>query len=199
VLYLRGSLHVMPFFSEPSLRLASPLPPDSIELLLDTKGEPILPGAPDDLLVQGTLVSIEKVEFPTGMVVTKRPLYSPRTNPWVYFHLAGQPRGRPYVAVLRPGIKTREEFLAVMEQLFCAEDPAIWTARFPLEIKTALREKRLVRGMDAQAVELAWGRPETIKQEYVESVKVETWTWPLGKRQAVLRDGKLVEAKPALE
>ena len=35
-LLLRASLHVLPFFSDPTRRLLTPLPPDSVELVLDT-------------------------------------------------------------------------------------------------------------------------------------------------------------------
>lgn len=198
-MHLRASLHVLPFFSDTTRRLVSPLPPDSIELLVDPSGEPILPGQPEGLLPLGQKVRVEKVEFPTSLVVTRRPLYSPRTVPWIYLSVAGEPRGRPYVAVLRQGIKTRDEFLAAVDQILSPQDPSPELERYPAEVRAAIREKRLVRGMDAQAVTLAWGRPERIRQEWVEGVKSETWTWPLGKRHATLRDGRLSKAEPALE
>ena len=198
-LHLRASVHVMPFFSDGTRRLISPLPPDSIELLLDPSGVPILPGEPEGLLPLGSKVRVEKVEFPTSLVVTRRPLYSPRTVPWLYLSVVGEPRGRPYIAVLRQGIKTREEFLGAVDQILSAQDPSPVLDRYPPEIRAAIRAKRLEPGMDAQALALAWGRPEQIRQEWVEGVKSETWTWPLGKRQATLRDGRLTRASPSLE
>lgn len=199
VYHLRASMTVTPFFSDGTRRLASRLPADSIHLLDDTKGQPLLPGPQEAILPLGTRVKIDKVEFPTGLVVTRRPLYSPREVPWVYFSVVGEPRGRPYVAVLRPGIKTREEFVAAMDQLFTKDDPAVWLAKSPSTIQEAIREKRLVAGMDSAAVELAWGRPEKIVQAWEQGVRVETWTWPLGKRSVTFRDDRLAESTPPLE
>ncbi len=198
VFHLRASMTVTPFFSDGTRRLVSQLPADSIHVLDDTEGKPILPGEQEAILPLGTRVRVDKVEFPTGLVVTKRPLYSPRDVPWVYLSVVGEPRGRPYVAVLRPGIKTREEFVAAMDQLVTKDDPSVWLAKYSPELKQAILEKRLVAGMDSAAVELAWGKPEKISQQYEQGVRVETWTWPLGKRSVKLRDDRLVEATPPL-
>ncbi|MGI5864379.1 MAG: hypothetical protein ACOX6T_20330 [Myxococcales bacterium] len=198
VLHLRASNHVMPFFTDSTRRLISPLPPDSIELLVDPSGQPILPGEPEGLLTLGSKVRVEKVEFPTSLVVTRRPLYSPRTVPWIYLSVVGQPHSRPFVAVLRQGIKTREEFVSAVDQILCEKDPTPNLEAYPPELRAAIRDKRLEPGMDAHAVTLAWGRPESIRQEWVEGVKSEVWTWPLGKRTAAFRDGKLVSAEPSL-
>lgn len=195
--FLRASLHVLPFFSDTTRRLVSALPPDSIELLLDGSGAAILPGAPEGMLELGTRVRVERVEFPTSLVVTRRPLYSPRTQPWVYLSVVGGRPGRPFVAVLRQGIKTREEFLAAVDQLFSAEDPAAGLERYPPEIRAAVRAKRLAAGMDQAAVTLAWGRPEKIRQEWVAGARTETWIWPLGKRSSVFKDGTLTSFEPA--
>lgn len=197
--YLRASVHVLPFFGDSTRRLVTQLPPDSVELLDDTSGQPILPGPPEGLLEIGTRVRILKVEFPTSLAMLRRPLYSPRPNPWISFAVAGEPPGRPYVAVLRPQIKTREEFLAVFGQVFGDANPEEDLARFPTDVRAALRQKRLVRGMEAEAAKLAWGPPERIHQSYADGVKVETWTWPLGKRSASFRNGRLSEAVPAPE
>ena len=198
ILFLKPATYVLPFFSVPESRLVSPLPPDSIHLLDDTKGEPILPGEPEAILKAGTRVRVEKLEFPTGFVVTKRPLYSPRTSPWLYLNVEGRPKGKATIVVLRPGIRSREEFVAAMDQLFHEEDPSAELSRIPPEFRAAIDEKRLVAGMDGESVLLAWGRPEKIHQEFVDGVKVESWTWPLGKRSTTLRDGKLADAVPPL-
>ncbi len=197
--FLRASAHVLPFFGDATRRLATLLPPDSVELIDDPSGQPILPGPTEGLLEIGTRVRIQKVEFPTSLAMARRPLYSPRPNPWVYFAVVGEPAGRPYVAVLRPQIKTREEFLAVFEQVFTEVNPEVDLARFAPDVRAALRQKRLVRGMETDAAKLAWGPPERIQQAYADGVKVETWTWPLGKRTAKFRDGKLIESVPAAE
>jgi hypothetical protein len=199
IYYLRASLNVMPFFVDGSKHLVSPWPPDSLPLLEDTKGAPILPGAVEEVLPLGTKVRVDKIEFPTALVITRRPLYTPRENPWVYLSVPGRPRGRPFVAVLRHNLATRESYLAALNDLFCEDEPSLWLKNLTPEIRRALEEKRLLAGMDADAVATAWGKPEKIQQELDAGVKVETWTWPLGKRTATFRDGKLTAASPALE
>jgi hypothetical protein len=196
--YLRPSVYVLPFFSDTSRWLLSPLPPECIHLLEDTSGKPILPGAPERIVPAGTAVRIDKVEFPTSLAVTRRPLYSPRTNPWIYVSIAGKQQQRPHVAVLRPGLRTREEFLSAMDQLFVDKDPAVFLSGFSAETRTAIFEKHVLAGMDPDAVQMSWGRPERIRVEYVEGVRTEAWTWPLGKRAATFRDGKLTDTTPPL-
>lgn len=196
--YLRSSLNVMPFFADDSKRLVSPLPADSILLLQDSQGAPISPGAVESVLPMGSKVRVEKVELPTGLVVARRPLYTPRESPWVYLSLAGKPHGRPFVAVLRPGIASREEMLAALKDILSEDEPSLWLKNVAPEIRRAIEEKRLVAGMDADCVALAWGRPERIRHEVEAGVRVETWTWQLGKRTATLRDGKLSAATPTM-
>lgn len=198
VLYLRASLNVTPFFSDASKRLASPLHADSILLLVDTKGAPISPGEVESVVPMGTKVRIEKIEHPTGLTVTRRPLYTPRNNPWVWLALPGVARGRPYIVVLRHGMLTREDFRAALGDLFSEDEPSIWLKGATPEERQAVEEKRLVAGMGADLVVLSWGRPEKIQQDLDGGVKVETWTWPLGKRSATFRDGKLTAAVPEL-
>ncbi|MBI5542973.1 MAG: hypothetical protein HY901_03735 [Deltaproteobacteria bacterium] len=199
VLFLRTSLNVLPFFADDTRHLASPLHADSIHLLDDTKGVPIMPGAVVQVIPLGTKVRIEKVEFPTGLVVSRRPLYTPRDNPWVYLALPGFPRGRPFVVVLRQGMTTGDDYRAALNDLFSDDEPSLWMRNVSAEIRRAIEEKRLVAGMDAEQVMLSWGRPEHIRQTLEAGVRLETWTWPLKKRTATLRDGKLAAAAPPLE
>lgn len=199
ILYCRSSLNVLPFYADTTRRLVSPLPADSIHLLDDTQGAPILPGAVEQVLPLGTKVRLERIEYPTGLVRTRRPLYTPRDNTWVYLSLAGQPRGRPLVAVLRYKVSGREDFSAALTDLFSEDEPSLWLKNVPQDIRAAIEEKRLVSGMDTDAVALSWGRPELITQEVEGGVRLETWTWPLKKRTARFRDGKLASATPALD
>lgn len=200
IVYLRSSLHVMPFFSDSSKKLASIYPPDSVELLNDTQGKVILPGPSAGLLPLGTMVRLEKVEFPSAWTMARRPLYSPRSNPWIYFSVVKK-NSPAYVAVLRLGIKNREEFYAEMNEFFSDDEPTPMLNRYPLEIRKAIEEKRLVPDMEPPAVAWAWGRPERIRKEYLGHTreKIEVWTWPLHKRTATFRNDKLIRSNPPWE
>jgi hypothetical protein len=195
-LYLRSSLNVMPFFGDPTRRLVSPWPADSARLLESGRGEPILPGPVERLLIQGSRARIDKVELPTAANIAMRPPVSPRDSPWVYLSVAGERLAPRLVAVLPKGARTREELLAAFDQLFCAISPDALLANQPAPVREAIRQKRLTLEMDCLAVELAWGRPERIHQEWVEGVRVEKWTWALGRRSASFRDGRLTGFTP---
>jgi hypothetical protein len=196
--YLRSSLNVMPFFADASRRLASPLFPDSILLLQDSQGAPIPPGPVEEVLPMGTRVRVDRVEFPSGLVVARRPPNTPRHDPWVYLSVPGRAPGRPYVTVLRHNLASREEYLAEVNELLSEDEPVLWLKSASPETRAAIEKKELLPGMDADAVALSWGRPVRIKQELDQGVRVETWTWPLKKRQAVFREGKLIAATPEL-
>ena len=198
VFYLRASLNVMPFFADGGKHLVSPLFPDSILLLADAKGAPVAPGPVEEVLRMGTQVRVEKVEFASGLAVTRRPPNTPRQSPWVWLSLPGRARSRPYIAVLRHNLASREEYLAAMNDLLSEEEPSLWLKNVSPEARAAIEKKELLPGMDADAVVLCWGRPMQIKQELDAGARVETWTWAPKVRSATFREGKLTAATPAL-
>lgn len=55
--------------------------------------------------------------------------------------------------------------------------------RWPPEIQAAIRERRLLRGMDAGAVRLAWGEPDAVERAPSASVpglEYQRWIWRAG-------------------
>ena len=58
------------------------------------------------------------------------------------------------------------------------------------EVVQAIREKRLVEGMTAEAVAMAWGYPERKKLDASPAGRREEWVWPGGRRRATLVEGK---------
>jgi hypothetical protein len=193
--FLRVSMHVMPFFGDASKRLLSPYPPDEVMLLNDTKGQTIQPGPIEATLPAGARARIRKVEFPTAWVVTERILYSPRTLPWIYVDVEGAPKGPPLVLVMPGNLKTREEFLAEVGRYLAAQDPAAQLAAFPEPVREAIREKKTLPDMPAEALELSWGYPETIRRTLAGTTRNEEWIYPGGRRHAFLTDGRLVRVE----
>jgi hypothetical protein len=192
--FLRLSLYVTPFFGDASRRLLTPYPPRDVRLLNDTKGQPIEPGPIEATLVAGTKARIRKVEFPTAWVVAERILYSPRTWPWVYVDVEGAPAGPPLVLVLPPHFKTREEFLAEVDRYLVSQDPAAQLAAFPEPVREAIRQKKPLTDMPAEALEMAWGYPETVRRTMEGTLRNEEWIYPSGRR-AFLTDGRLVRVE----
>ncbi len=190
--FLRVSMYLTPFFGDATKRLLTPVPPELVRLLDDTGGKPLTPGAVERTFPAGTAVRIIKVEFPSAWVMTERVLYTPRTLVWLYLDVAGTPkRAPPYVLVLRPGMKSAQEFLTELERNLTREDQGRRLEGFTDGVREAVRTKNAIIDMPAEALEMAWGFPESKKIELVGAQRKETWRWAEGKRTALLIDGRL--------
>lgn len=194
--FLRVSMHQTPFFGDATRRLVTPVPPELVRLLDDTSGKPINPGPIERTFPAGTAVRIVQVEFPTNRVMAERVLYTPRTLVWVYLDVAGTPKqAPPAVLVLRPGLTTEAEFHAELERHLSRDDPTPRLEAFSEAVREAIRTKAALVDMPAEALEMAWGFPESKRIEFVEQQKKETWRWADGARTAVLVDGRVTELR----
>ncbi|MDC0706878.1 hypothetical protein POL68_00165 [Stigmatella sp. ncwal1] len=197
--YLRLSMHVTPFFGDASKRLLTPYPPEEVLVLNDLRGRTVSPGPIQATLPAGARARILKVEFPTSWVVAERVLYTPRTWPWAYVEVEGTPAGPPLVLLLPPHHKTREDFLAEVDRFLSLQPLQPRLSEFSAEIREAIGQKKAVTGMPAEALEMSWGYPEKILRSLEGTSRLETWTYPGGRRRAYLTDGRLtrVEETPA--
>ncbi|NTX62544.1 hypothetical protein HUA74_17970 [Myxococcus sp. CA051A] len=195
--YLRISGNVIPFFGDGSKRLLTPYAPDDVRLLDDSNGKPINPGAVERTLPVGTKLRITKVEFPTAWVVAERVLYTPRTWPWVYLAEEGKPDAPPLVLVLPPNLEQPNDFRAEVEKYLSAQNPKSQLEALAPPVRDAVREKRLVANMSADAVRMAWGPPELVRRTLEGTAKNEEWTYPGGRRKAFITDGRLARAEEA--
>ncbi|WP_257449418.1 hypothetical protein [Archangium lipolyticum] len=189
VRYLKASSYITPFFGDASKRLLTPYPPEEVRLLNDTKGNPINPGPVQHLAPAGTKVRVLKVEFPTAWVMAERVLYSPRTQPWVYLEVEGAPQGPPVILVLPPMIKTKEDFLAEVDRHLLNHDPAPRLTKFQPRFQEAIKQKKVIEYMPEAAVEMSWGRPESIRRTLDGQQVKQEWSYPGGKRRVFITDG----------
>lgn len=195
--FLRVSMYSTPFFKDTSKKLLTPVAPELVQLLDNPDGTPINPGKVEATWPAGTRVGILKVEYPTSWVMAERVLYTPRALAWIYVDVAGSPRGAgPFVLVMRPGIKTGDEFRAELDRLLTRDDPASRLAAFSEAVREGIRTKTASVDMPAEALEMAWGFPDARRVELDGTHKKETWTWAQGKRAAVLLDGVTTEVYP---
>src|SRR6266496_333523 len=153
--FARVALYVGRFFGDASKRLVSDQPFQELDLLQTTEGNPIAPPRPDRVLVPGTPLRIERVEFPTGWLIAKRVVMTPRYHPWVYLAL---------------------------DRALGTSDPAPAYQALPDPERRAIAKKEVVEGMAPQTVEMAWGYPE--KKVIDRPAGTEEWTWPAGRRKA---------------
>ncbi|MDP2271517.1 MAG: hypothetical protein Q8N23_01705 [Archangium sp.] len=189
--FLRVSMFVTPFYGDATKRLVTPVAPELVRLLDGPGGKPLNPGAVERTLPAGTAVRIAKVEFPSAWVMTERVLYTPRSLVWIYLDVPGGPRNAPAVLVLRPGLKTDQEFLAELERHLTREDQARRLESFSDPVREAIRTKSVVSDMPSEALEMAWGYPDSKRIELVDTQRKETWRWGDGARTATLYDGRL--------
>jgi hypothetical protein len=74
------------------------------------------------------------------------------------------------------------------------------TAPFSQEVRDAIQARRVLRGMDATALGLAWGKPDSIDRRPSASAQglvYERWRWSGGSapaREAVLVNGRVIDA-----
>ncbi|MCY1032771.1 hypothetical protein OV207_14975 [Corallococcus sp. BB11-1] len=194
--YLRVSAYLTPFFGDASKRLLTPYPPEDVRLLDDTSGKPISPGPIQATVPAGARVRITKVEFPTAWVVTERVLYTPRSWPWVYVTVEGAPAGEQVVLVLPPNLDRPDAFRTELEKTL-SPHPLKELAGFSATVKEAVRTKKLVVDMPADAVRMAWGPPESVRRSMEGTARHEEWRYAGERRKAFLTDGRLVRAEEA--
>jgi hypothetical protein len=72
--------------------------------------------------------------------------------------------------------------------------------RWPPEVQAAIRERRVVRGMDAEAARLAWGEPDAVERTpsaAAPGLEYQRWSWRAGPggpaRFVWLADGRVVD------
>ncbi|RKG97713.1 hypothetical protein D7Y13_40145 [Corallococcus praedator] len=195
--YLRVSSYLTPFFGDASKRLLTPYPPEDVRLLDDTSGRPISPGAIQATVPAGTRVRITKVEFPTAWVVTERVLYTPRSWPWVYVTVEGAPAGEQVVLVLPPNLDRPDAFRTELEKTLTPHSLKDQLAGFSAAVQEAVRTKKLVADMPADALRMAWGPPETVRRSLEGTARNEEWRYAGERRKAFLTDGRLVRAEEA--
>jgi len=190
--YLRHAMYVGPFWADQDKLFLSDGVPGEIPWVVNPAGVPIDPGAPTAIVPAGTRVRIRKLELPTGLAVTTRNPFGPRYNAWLYVDVEGMPRTPTPVILLRRDIESREQVMAEIERWLSPDDLAPALAQLGPEVLAAVNEKRLVEGMPAEAVAMAWGYPERKEIRPSPEGRVETWTWPFDKRKARIVDGRLV-------
>ncbi len=185
--YLRVAAYVAPFWGDRSKLLLTDQPPAELNYIETAAGVPITPPSPEKVLPPGTAVRVRDVEFPTGWLIAKRVVMTPRYNPWVYVE---GPEARPLVVVLSQTAATFDDVRAELGQILTADDPSSLYRALPQDQRDAVLRKDLVEGMAPRAVEMAWGLPERIQVD--RPAQTESWSWPGGKRSAFFQEDRLV-------
>ena len=186
--WVRVACYAAPLWGDTGKMLLSDEPLDELDLVESASGTPLAPPAAERIVPPGTAVRISDVEFPTGWVIAKRVVMSPRYHPWVLVEVPGD--SRPYVVVLSQTVSSYDDVRNELDRILTKDDPSSAFAALPEEQRAAVRKKALVEGMSPRAVELSWGLPE--RKRIDRPASTEEWWWPGGKRHASFQDDRLV-------
>jgi hypothetical protein len=189
--YLRESMYVGPFWSDRHKVLLSDVVPGEIPYLTSPTGAVVDPGKPQAIVPAGTRVRVVTLEMPTAFAVTTRMPLSPRYNPWLVLQVEGLPMEPAPTLVLRRDLRSLDEARADVDRYLSPEDLEAVLKTFPEAVLRAVKEKRVIEGMPAEAVRMAWGMPEKRTITASPEGRREQWVWPSEKRKATLVDGRL--------
>jgi hypothetical protein len=185
--WTRVALYLSPLYGDHARLLLLDAPANEVDLLRDTAGQVIPPPAPERILPPGTPLRVEKIEFPSGMIIAGRAVMSPRYLPWVLLRLAGE--DRPCVVVLASGGASASALIDELDRVLTRDDPSRLFAGLPREQREAVARKEPIEGASTRAMEMAWGVPEKIRID--RPAATEEWAWPGGRRRAWFLDEKL--------
>ena len=174
LLYLKQSMYVGQFYDDDRFKLLHPRRFEELTYLQTAEGEAIAPPPAEGVIPAGTRVRVEKIEWPTGDVVFRRPLYTPRYTTWIMLRVAAErgtdvtlERNQRHVLLLPGGIEDRETFDAWYAASLTQEDPNPWLVSLPQDQQRAVAQKKAIVGMSYDALTAAWGFPDRVSRDVV--------------------------------
>ena len=198
LLYVKQSLYAGRFYDDDRYRLVHPRRFEELTYLLNAEGEAIAPPPADEIIPAGTRVRIERIEWPEGDAVFRRPLYTPRYTTWIFLRVARgtgsevtMERNERHVLLLPGGIDDEGMFNSWFQAALSSTDPTPWLRTLNDAQRVAIAQKKPAKGMTYEALTSALGFPDRISQRQQDGAAVEVGTW--GALSVVLRDG-LVES-----
>ncbi len=150
------------------------------------------PGTTAGILPAGTPVALVDIEFPGAEARLHRPPGTPRDEVWVRL---GLPGGTTAVLPLPDTARSLPDFWGGLGQWVTRMDPGLQTNGWNDTVVEAVRDRRAVVEMPAQALVAAWGPPASREVRFEAAGRRESWVWPGGNRTAELLDGKVLEAR----
>ena len=196
VQYLQLSFYVTPFYGDLEKRLLTAVPPEEASWMVASSGERLSPGWVERILPPGLRARVTKVSFPSGFEMLERRGDVPRDFPWVYLEVEGQAPEVPLVLVMPAHLPDASSFLSELEHHLGSENPSPRINAWGEAVKTAIEQKRAIPDMAADALEMAWGRPQFKRIVFQNEVRTEEWLYAGGRRSAELVEGRVVRLTP---
>jgi hypothetical protein len=198
LLFVKQSLFAGQFYDDDRYRLVHPRRFEELTYLQNAEGDPIVPPPADEIIPVGTRVRIEKIEWPDGDAIFRRPLFTPRYTTWIFLRVARATgtgvtfeRSERHVLLLPSGLTDENLFDQWLESTLSSTDPTPWLRGLSEEQRVAVAQKKPALGMSIEALESALGFPDRISREQGDDgAVVDVGTW--GELTVKLRDGQVI-------
>jgi hypothetical protein len=142
----------------------------------------------EGIIPAGTSARIVAIEFPVGPFGEK----THHRDTYVRVELG---KGTEAVLVVDGALGSEAAFWDEVELWLTPLSPASAEESWNEAVRAAVKEKRTLPEMPAEAVVAAWGYPRARVVHFSAYGRRESWTWPGGLRTAELQDGRLVESR----
>lgn len=193
------------FYDDRRFKLLDPKPFEQITALTTSDGHLITPPAAEGIISAGTQVRVKSVEWPTGSVVFKRPLYSPRYETWIKLGVALDrgavtlERPETYIMLVPNNLSNEADFMRWFNSTFSKNDVNDWILSLDKHIRNAILSKTVTKGMDQEQLFAALGHPDQLMRKRVDkndqTITREIATY--GGKIILLEAGKVIEIHAA--
>ncbi|MDP2340392.1 MAG: hypothetical protein Q8O67_05505 [Deltaproteobacteria bacterium] len=194
LLYLKQSMYAGRFYDDDRFRLLHPRRFEELTYLLTAEGDPIAPPPAEEIIPAGTRVRVEKIEWPDGDAVFRRPLYTPRYTTWVFLRVARErgsettiERSERHILLLPAGIGDQETFNQWFTASLSTEDNNPALLALPEAQQHGVEQKKPTAGMSYDTLTSALGFPDRLAREERDGHTVEVAVY--GATSVVLKDG----------
>ena len=181
LLFLKQSLYAGRFYDDDRYRLVHPRRFDELTYLRNAEGEPILPPPADEIIPAGTRVRVERLEWPDGDAVFRRPLYTPRYTTWIFLRVARErganvtvERNQRHILLLPGGLHDEATFEEWFDASLTKDDPNAWLVSLPEAQRIAIEQKKPAKGMTYEALTTALGFPDKLERDVRDGHTFET-------------------------
>lgn len=202
--WLKQSMFAGTFYDDDRYQLVSAIPFQQVTVLRSLDGEIMTPPPAEEILPAGTKVRIERVGFPTGREVFRRPLFTPRYTTWIVMRVAASrgetklERDKKHILLMPTFLKDEQEFDTWLDASLADEDPNPWLRSLPKPVREGIFKKQPALGMTYEALTAAMGYPDRVTRtpktvvRNGRDVPVTLEVAIYGATSVVLEDGRVI-------
>jgi hypothetical protein len=142
----------------------------------------------DGIIPAGTPARVVSIDFPVGT-------FGQKTKHRDTYVLVELDKKTQAILIINGALGSQSAFWDEVELWLTPLSPASAEEGWNEAVRAAVKEKRSLTEMPAEALVAAWGYPRTKVVRFSANARRETWTWPAGLRSAEFQDGRLLESR----